>query len=69
MARVIRTVDVVYGSYSGTVKVLGDSDDDLEIVKAQVKRQENLNFLAMATYSCKIIDTQYLNEVAHYEEN
>jgi hypothetical protein len=59
---VIHTCKVVYGSYSGTVKVRCDSDDDLETVKAKIRRQERLDFLSMATYQVKIIDTNYLPE-------
>lgn len=53
---------VVYGSYSGTVKVRCDVGDDMETIRAKVRRQESLNFLSMATFSVKILNTQYLPE-------
>lgn len=58
MTKVIHTVSVVYGSYSGTVKVRCDEDDDNETIKARIRKQEGLNFLSMATYQIKIIDTR-----------
>ncbi len=62
MAQVIHTVNVVYGSYSQDgVKICCDEDDDIEIVKAKVRRQFDLTFLSMATYSVKIIDTERLD--------
>lgn len=60
--RVEHTCEVNYGSYNGISKVVCDADDDLDIVKAKVKKQEKLNFLAMASYSVKIINTHYLPE-------
>lgn len=59
--QVIHTVKVVYGSYSGTIKVRCNEDDDMETIKAKVRKQADLNFLSMATYQVKIIDTNYLN--------
>lgn len=56
---VIHTCKVVYGSYSGTVKIWCDEDDDLETIKAKITRQERLNFLSMATYQVKILSTEY----------
>ncbi len=62
MAMVIHTVNVVYGSYAQDgIKVRCNDDDDLETVKAKVKKQLDLNFLAMATYSVKITNTITLN--------
>ena len=61
MARVMHTCEVVYGSYDGTVEVICDADDDKETVKAKIKKQEGLNFLAMATYQVKIIKTRDLD--------
>lgn len=55
---VIHTCKVVYGSYSGTVQVKCHEDDELDVVKAKIRRQESLNFLPMATYQVKIIDTR-----------
>ncbi|HEY0056299.1 MAG TPA: hypothetical protein VGB63_13160 [Pedobacter sp.] len=68
MAQVIHTVDVVYGSYSGTIEVRCDENDDLDVVKAKVRRQERLDFLSMATYQVKIIDTKRL-EYSEDEES
>jgi hypothetical protein len=62
MKDVIHTCEVVYGSYSGTVKVRCDQDDDLEIVKARIRKQERLDFLSMATYQVKITNTEALND-------
>jgi len=61
MAQVIHTVKVVYGSYSGTVKVRCDDNDEIETIKAKIRRQERLDFLSMATYQIRIVDTKYLN--------
>lgn len=58
---VIHTCDVVYGSYYATIKVRCDENDDLENVKAKVRKQAGLNFLSMATFQVKITDTQYLD--------
>lgn len=58
MTQVIHTVDYVYGSYSGTTKVRCGLDDDMEVVKAKVRRQESLNFLSMASYSVKVTNTE-----------
>ncbi len=59
MANVIHTVNVVYGSYSENgVRVVCDEDDDISVVKARVKKKLQLNFLPMATFSVKIIDTE-----------
>jgi len=55
---VIHKVNVVYGSYyEEGVMVRCDEDDEMETVKAKVKRQLNLNFLPMATFQVKITDT------------
>lgn len=67
MANVIHTVKVVYGSYSGTVKVMCDENDDNDDVKARVKRQEGLNFLSMCSESYKIINTEYRNDSEEYD--
>lgn len=64
MAQVIHTCDVIYGSYDGQIDVVCDEDDDMETIKGKVRRQANLNFLSMATYSVKIINTKQLR----YEE-
>ena len=61
MAQVIHTVDVVYGSYSGTTTVRCDENDDMSVIEAKVRRQEKLDFLSMATYRVKIIDTKRLD--------
>lgn len=61
MAQVKHTVDVVYGSYSGKVEVICDENDDRNIVIAKVKRQANLNFLAMCTERYTITNTETLN--------
>jgi hypothetical protein len=61
MAQVIHTVNVVYGSYSeGGVQVRCDENDDLDTIKEKVKRDLDLNFLPMATFSVKVISTQHL---------
>lgn len=58
MAHVIHTVDIVYGSYSEKgYKIACDENDDLDTVKAKVKKALSLNFLAMASYSIKITNT------------
>jgi hypothetical protein len=67
MAQVIHTVSVVYGSYSGTTKIRCDENDDMETIKAKVRRQEGLDFLSMATYSVKILNTQHLRNEAQDE--
>ena len=51
--QVIHTCKVVYGSYSGIVKVVCDADDDMDIIKAKVKKQADLNFLPMTNLSSK----------------
>jgi hypothetical protein len=58
--KVQHTCKVVYGSYSGTVKIICDENDDHETVKAKIRRQEKLDFLSMATYQVKVIDTKDL---------
>jgi hypothetical protein len=62
MPRVIHTCKVVYGSYDGTVKIICDEEDDLEIIKAKIRRQERLDFLSMATYQVKIINTNHIDQ-------
>ena len=59
--QVKHTVKVVYGSYSGTATIICHEDDDMEIIEAKVRKQEKLDFLPMATYSVKIIDTKKLD--------
>jgi hypothetical protein len=59
MNQVIHTCKVVYGSYSGTVNIRCHEDDDIETIKAKIRKQEGLNFLAMATYQVKIIDSKF----------
>lgn len=61
MAQVIHTVYVVYGSYSGKTKVVCDENDDMQIIEAKVRRQEGLDFLSMATYRVKILETKRLD--------
>lgn len=61
MANVIHTVKVVYGSYSGIVEVVCDENDELDVVKAKVKKQERLEFLPMAHFTIKILDTEHLD--------
>lgn len=59
--RVEHTCKVVYGSYSGTVRVICDENDDNEVIKAKVRRQEKLDFLSMATFTVKVTDTRPLD--------
>lgn len=57
--KVQHTCNVTYGSYyQEGVKVVCDANDDLDIVKAKIKKLLNLNFLAMATYQVKITNTE-----------
>lgn len=63
MAQVIHTVNVVYGSYSQDgIKITCDENDDLDQIKAKIKRLYSLNFLAMYTYSVKIVNTEKIPE-------
>ncbi len=51
-------VDVVYGSYSQKgIKIYCHEDDDIETIKGIVKKQLSLNFLPMAYFSVKIVNT------------
>jgi hypothetical protein len=59
--QVIHTVYVVYGSYSGTTKIRCDENDDMDTIKARIRKQESLDFLSMATFTVKIIDTKHLD--------
>lgn len=58
MADVIHTVEYIYGSYSGTTEIVCDENDEREVVEAKVRRKEHLNFLPMAYFSIKIINTE-----------
>lgn len=58
MPNVRLTCDVTYGSYSGIVTVTIDEDYNLEQLKAKISRQEKLNFLFMATYTVKVVNTE-----------
>lgn len=63
MAQVIHTVNVVYGSYSQDgVQITCDENDDIDYVKSKVKKRLDLNFLPMATFSVRIINTEYLED-------
>ncbi len=61
MAQVIHTVKVQYGSYSDTTTILCDENDDNDVIKAKVRKKLDLNFLSMAYYSVKVIDTRYVD--------
>jgi hypothetical protein len=55
------TCNVTYGSYyEEGVKIVCDKDDDLDTVKSKIRKKLSLNFLSMATYSVKIINTNRL---------
>lgn len=62
MAQVLHTVNWYYGSYSGTCAIYCDENDDMEVVKAKVKKQENLNFLSMVSDGYKIVATKHYYE-------
>lgn len=62
MANVLHTCFVVYGSYSGHVEILCNDEDDLETIKARIRKQEKLDFLSMATYTVRILSTKKLEE-------
>lgn len=66
MGQVIHTCDVVYGSYDGQIDVVCDEDDEMETVKAKIKRKADLNFLSMATYSVKIVSTRRVDYDSEY---
>jgi hypothetical protein len=59
--QVIHTVYVVYGSYSGKTTIRCDENDDMDTIMARIRKQESLDFLSMATYTVKIIDTKRLD--------
>lgn len=61
MAQVIHTVKVQYGSYSETTTITCDENDDNEVIKAKVRKMLDLNFLSMAYFSVKVIDTRYVD--------
>lgn len=59
MANVIHTVNVIYGSYyQEGIKIVCDENDDNDDIKAKVRRKLNLNFLSMATYQVKVVDSE-----------
>ena len=62
MASVKHTVYAVYGSYSGSIDVICDENDDKSVVVAKVKREARLNFLAMCSESYTITHTEQLPE-------
>jgi len=61
MAKVRHNCEVNYGSYNGEFTVLCDEDDDRETVGYKIKKQAELNFLAMASFSFKILSTEKLD--------
>lgn len=57
--RVVHTCNVTYGSYyEEGVEVVCDENDDLDTVKAKIRRKLDLNFLSMATYNVRITNTR-----------
>lgn len=58
MKQVTHTVNVIYGSYyQEGIKITCNEDDNIDTVRAKVKKMLSLNFLPMATYSVKITST------------
>ena len=53
------TIKYQYGSYSGTVDVIAKDTDDNDILYAKAKKKADLNFLAMAYESYKVIWREY----------
>ena len=63
MGRVIHTVDIVYGSYSqDDVDVSCDENDDIDTIKAIIRKKFKLDFLPMATYRVNITNTKYIDD-------
>ena len=51
-------VKIQYGSYSETVTVYCDADDDNEAVKRKAWKQVDANFLSMASQSAKVLSRE-----------
>lgn len=57
MGQVIHLVWFNYGLGTGTTTIRCNAEDDMSVIEGKVKRDKDLNYLPMCSFSVKILST------------